>query len=227
MPYSRTTWVDYPATTTPITAARLNNIELGILAVETNAYAVYVNEAARDAAITSPFVGMRAYLTASTETSVATTGVYSSSISGMPTVIETTYDGTRWVCTSQIASSTLLAGSRTSTTYGLLDTGNVAVTLATGTKALVSLTSHGYATVAGVDVSTGVAVSGATTRAALSNPPALTWVALASSGLTQSSITSVCSGLTAGVNTFTLNFRTFASGVGSWQYKSLVVTGIA
>lgn len=34
MPYARTTWVDYPATTTEITAARLNNIETGILAVE-------------------------------------------------------------------------------------------------------------------------------------------------------------------------------------------------
>lgn len=34
MPYTRTTWQDYPNTTTPITAARLNNIELGILAVE-------------------------------------------------------------------------------------------------------------------------------------------------------------------------------------------------
>lgn len=34
MPYTRTTWVDYPATTTPITAATLNNIELGILTVE-------------------------------------------------------------------------------------------------------------------------------------------------------------------------------------------------
>ena len=34
MAYARTTWVDYPATTTAITAARLNNIETGILAVE-------------------------------------------------------------------------------------------------------------------------------------------------------------------------------------------------
>jgi hypothetical protein len=31
MAYTRTTWVDYPATTTPITAASLNNLELGVV----------------------------------------------------------------------------------------------------------------------------------------------------------------------------------------------------
>ena len=224
MPYTRTTWQDYPNTTTAITAARLNNIENGIA----ERGGIFTNEAARDSAITSPAVGMRAYLTASTQTSVATTGVYTSSISGMPTVIETTYDGTRWVCTSEIASSTLTAGSRTSgSTYGLLDTGNVSVTLATGTKALVSLTSNGYGTVAGVELSTGVAVSGASTIAASTNQAILYWPALASSVSTMSSATSVFSGLTAGVNTFTLNFRAFNSGVGQWQYKSLVVKSIA
>jgi hypothetical protein len=36
VPYTRTTWQDYPNTTTPITAARLNNIESGILGVESS-----------------------------------------------------------------------------------------------------------------------------------------------------------------------------------------------
>lgn len=31
MPYTRTTWADYPATTTPITATALNNLELGVV----------------------------------------------------------------------------------------------------------------------------------------------------------------------------------------------------
>jgi hypothetical protein len=34
MAYTRTTWVDYPNTTTPITAASLNNIETGLDAVD-------------------------------------------------------------------------------------------------------------------------------------------------------------------------------------------------
>lgn len=230
MPYTRTTWVDYPATTTPITAARLNNIETAVASLDSGVTAatanVYTNEAARDAAITSPVVGMRAYLTASTTTSVATTGVYSGSVSGLPTVVETTYNGTRWVCTSQIASSTILSGSRTSTTFGLLDTGNVSVTLVTGTKALVSITSSGYCTVAGATVDNGVDVSGASTIAASTNQCRVYWYAAASSQATFGTTTTVFDGLTAGTNTFTLHFKT-SSGVGQWQYKSLVVKGIA
>jgi len=40
VPYTRTTWQDYPNTTTPITAARLNNIESGILGVESSVLSV-------------------------------------------------------------------------------------------------------------------------------------------------------------------------------------------
>jgi hypothetical protein len=103
----------------------------------------------------------------------------------------------------------------------------VSVTLVTGTKALVSITSNGYATVAGVEVATGVAVSGASTIAASTAQCIVYWYALASSQSTMSSNTTVFSGLTPGTNTFTLNFRTYASGVGQWQYKSLAVKGIA
>jgi hypothetical protein len=223
MPYTRTTWVDYPATTTPITAAALNNIETGILAIESGQGAItngiFTNEAARDAAITSPVEGMRAYLTAPTVP--AATG----DTTALPTGITTIYNGSAWVCITPVASRTDATGSVTSTSFTATLTGspgtNPSVTLTTGTSALITLTCDCSNNTSNSSLAS-VAVSGASTVASSD--------AVAATDFEPSFVTVsrcfVLTGLTAGVNTFTMEYRTVA-GTSSLRRRSLVVQGVA
>ena len=102
---------------------------------------VFTNEAARDAAITVPTEGMRAYLTA--PTIPLSTGGFPIT----PTGVETVYNGSVWVVTTEVGSTT--DGSSTFTmgfssfgtpwTSGTGDTTSNTVQTVTGTTALVSL----------------------------------------------------------------------------------------
>jgi hypothetical protein len=217
MPYTRTTWQDFPNTTTPITATALNNIETAIVGIDRQR-GVYTNEAARDAEIGSPTEGMVAYLTAPTVP--AATG----DSTAVPTGVTTIYNGSVWVCTTPIASRTAASGTLTSTSFTSTLSGspgaNPSVTLVTGTSALIILSANivntgGYSVVS-------VAVSGATTLAASDQ------YALASALTTEQSQTTtlVLTGLTAGTNTFTISYRVTAA-TGTIQRRSLVVQGIA
>lgn len=106
MAYNRTTWQDSPSTSTPINAARLNNIETGILAIETAASAVSVCTSSTRPA--SPFAGQQIYET--------------------DTLLPYTYNGTIW--TSSFPA--FLSASGTDVTAGALG-GNIIYTFATVT----------------------------------------------------------------------------------------------
>lgn len=179
--------------------------------------ATFTNEAARDAAITSPQEGMTAYLTAPT-VPAATGGV-----TGVPTGITTVYNGSVWVCTTPVSArttnlGTVATGSYTATLSGSPGT-NPSVTLTTGTSALVQISSN-INTSASVSIMS-VAVSGATTVAATDDY----CLATVQVGESVQTYHFILANLTGGTNTFTLQYR--SGGTGSYQRRSLTVVGVA
>lgn len=181
----------------------------------------FTNEAARDAAVGTPSEGMACYLTAPT-VPAATGGS-----TAVPSGVITVYNGSVWVCITPVGSFTNDSGTRNNAAYGALTGGgtNPSVTLVTGTTALVSFTS--YMSVGGnTGAYTSFAVSGASTIASSDNY----YTMVVMSGTTGIegvwSRTHVITGLTAGTNTFTLEYRTF-NGTQTFQRRSLTVQGIA
>ena len=200
-----------------LTAAQLNtNVRDNTLA----GGPIYATEALRDAAITSPFEGQRAYITGSTV--AAATGL----VTAVPTGIQTIYNGAAWVCVTPVASDTITGGTTTSLTYTpTLTSGgtNPSVTISTGTTALVSWGATMLSPATGIGIFVAVAVSGATTQAASDNlsPSAEIGYYLS----VQTSL--VFTGLTAGTNTFTLQYRLNTAGTMTALRRRLVVQGIA
>lgn len=192
-------------------------------------HSVFTNEAARDAAITAPTEGLMAYLTAPTVP--AATG---SDFDGDPTGITTIYNGSVWVCTTEVGGTTHATGTLTGAgsnnytgTLGGSPGTNPSVTLVTGTSALVSLTVHAAMSSTASATYTSVAVSGATTQAASDNWCLQNDSATGGYFVTMSR-TFVITGLTAGTNTFTMNYRVSNTAqTGSFARRSLVVKGIA
>jgi hypothetical protein len=186
---------------------------------------VFTNEAARDAAITSPVEGQRAYLSAPTVP--AATGA----ITAVPTGVQTIYNGSVWVCVTEIAARSETLGTTTSTSYVSTLTGDataISVTLVTGTTALVSIGYTGYTS--GTTMFAAVAVSGASTIAA-SNGKAVLKQDLSSpaANITSHQATFAFTGLTAGTNTFTLQYKVATAIQGAFDTggRNLVVKGIA
>jgi hypothetical protein len=114
--------------------------------------------------------------------------------------------------TPSIASSST-AGSRNSSSYGSLTGGgsNPAVTLTTGTKAMVIVT--GFVDPAGNNIGyQSFSVSGATTQAATDERAVIReHGSSGGTGGVQASTTTVITNLTAGSNTFTLQYKGNAS----------------
>jgi hypothetical protein len=185
---------------------------------------IYTTEALRDAAITSPFEGQRAYISGSTV--AAATG----SITSVPTGIQTIYNGTSWVCVTPVGASSTTSstysGSSYSTTMTGGDTTAISCTLTTGTTALVQFSCNAsHSSTAGMR--TTFSVSGATTLAAAdANGSVVSVLSAGAAILIARSL--IITGLTAGANTFTLNYNV-AGGVatGTWSARSLIVQGIA
>ena len=181
---------------------------------------IYATEALRDAAITSPFEGQRAYITGSTV--AAATG----DTTAVPTGIQTIYNGSAWVCVTPVAARTDATGTVLSTSFTATLSGspgtNPSVTLSTGTSALITLTCELYNSVSGSGSIASIAVSGASTVAAAD----ATGVSNAITTAVGSARAFVITGLTAGTNTFTLQYRV-GGNTGSFRYRSLVVQGIA
>lgn len=180
---------------------------------------VFTNEAARDAAITSPEEGMRAYLTAPTVP--AATGA----ITAVPTGVTTVYNGSVWVCQTEVAARSTTAGTTTSTSYATTlttDTTAISVTLVTGTTAMISHGLLGYSSGAAY-IYQSISVSGATTLAAAdANGIADEGV----NGIARSlQMTYVLTGLTAGTNTFTIANKVNAL-TGNFVRRHLVVKGV-
>lgn len=184
---------------------------------------VYATEAARNADITSPFEGQRAYITGPTV--AAPTGA---TFATLPSGICTIYNGSVWVCTTQIAGVTNTQGTTTSTSFTpTLTSGgtNVSVTIVTGTTALVTQTAALANSVTGAGAYMGVAVSGATTLAASTESALYNGGTAAQYFL--ASATAIITGLTAGTNTFTLQYKVGGSGTATFLSRQLIVQGIA
>jgi hypothetical protein len=194
-------------------------------ALQAQAVMTFTTEAARDAAITAPSEGMVAYLTAPTVP--AATGTTTT----IPTGIITAYNGTNWVCLSTISAFTGTGGSTTSTSYTTSLTGspgtNPSITLVTGTTCRIDIGGT-FASADGVNGNAsymGVAVSGATTITAANtdtnNGQCRTFGLYAATTFQ----TKIITGLTAGTNTFTLQYKVDASS-GSYNRMFLAATGL-
>lgn len=189
---------------------------------------VFANEAARDAAIPSPVEGQRCYLTAGTV--VTATG----GATRIPTGYTTVYNGSVWVCITPVASFTAGSGggdqinsATYTTTFSAGTPGtNPSVTLPTGTTALMMIQMNHQADSSGERRNhMSVAVSGAGTVAASDE-----WSAMRTSnyvGEAKSNSMFMLTGLTAGTNTFTLQYRVQSGTIGSFWNRSIVVVGIA
>jgi hypothetical protein len=202
-----------------LTAAQLNAMQANALA----GGPIYATEAARTTAIPSPFEGQRAYITGST---VATA---TGAITAIPTGIQTIYNGAAWVCVTPVGASSQTSGTSTATAAGTTtltgDAVAISATLATGTTALVTISANdtGSITMQGI---VAFAVSGATTVAATI---AATGASGTINGAYSTTLTRsfVIAGLTAGTNTFTLNYWSGSAGTSTWQARQITVQGIA
>ena len=182
--------------------------------------AVYANEAARDAAIPSPEEGMICYLTAPTVP--AATG----ETTLVPSGITTIYNGSAWVCTTSVGAYTSTNGTRATNSFGALSGGgtNPTVTLSTGTTALVLFHLSSYGT-NGNDAQAAVSVSGASTIAATATYGVEIYYPALNRAITYAHAM-IIDGLTAGTNTFTLEYYA-TSGTANFRRRRITVQGIA
>ena len=182
---------------------------------------VFTNEAARDAAIPAPVEGQMCYLT--TPTVPAATG----SSTFVPTGIRTIYNGSVWVCVTQVGAFSSGTGTTTSTSFTATLSGggtNASATLVTGTTALVHLRGMVENSGTGAAIIT-VAVSGAGTIAG-SEENAIYIAAHTAAQQHVFGTTMIMGGLTAGTNTFTIQYRV-TSGTGNFYARGITVQGIA
>lgn len=187
---------------------------------------VFTNEAARDAAIPSPSEGQRAYLTAPTVPTAA------GAVTMIPSGVQTIYNGSAWVCVTPVGAFTGASGNTTSTSFTATLTGtpgtNPSVTLVTGTVAIISIAV--YIGTAGFQYHRmSVAVSGASTIAANDdwsiffrpyNPnPEYVQPAFGA--------THFITGLTAGTNTFTLQYKVDGGVSSAFGQRRIIAQGVA
>ena len=189
---------------------------------------VFTNEAARDAAIPVPTEGMRAYLTA--PTIPAATG----SVTSIPTGVQTVYNGSVWVCLTEVASTSVTLSGPIGSGSTFLpkwtthtgDQTNNAVTLVTGTTAVVEMGGVIWDQIGAGGTSLGVNVTGATTQAASdAYSVATACPAIATPYTGGLAGTVIFTGLTAGTNTFTLTMKN--STTLSLARRFISVRGIA
>lgn len=181
---------------------------------------VFPNEAARDAAISSPAEGQTCYLTSPTVPTATGDATL------IPSGIVTVYNGTSWVCVTPVGARTLATGTVTSTSYTATLSGspgtNPSVTLTTGTTAILNISAQIVNSGTG-GTAMSVAVSGATTVAA-ADDYALTINALPAGGGINASTLLLITGLTAGTNTFTLQYKV-TTGTGTFIRRNILAVG--
>jgi hypothetical protein len=211
-----------------LTAAQMDSIREAMFFGQ----GTFANEAARDTAYATAMLpitlqeGMRAYLTAPTVPAA------SGGTTMVPSGATTIYNGSAWVCTTPVGAFTnntgTLTGSTTFTpTLGGSPGTNPAVTLVTGTTALVSISALASNATIGGGAILSVAVSGASTIAASIDNAAGYDNSTVSYFITIAH-TFVFTGLTAGTNTFTLNYSLNNSGTtASFLRRRITVQGIA
>ena len=203
-----------------LTAAQMNAISANLFA----GGPVYTTLAALQADIPSPFEGQRAYLTSPAATTVTATGT-TQVIPGGVTVV---YNGSAWVCTTEVGAMSSTSGTTTSGTYVTTLTGDgtaLSVSAITGGTALLSISARLSVSTTSTPQVT-VSVSGATTILAANSAYDIS-VGQVTAGLsTPISCVYPVSGLNVGLNNFTLNYLTNAGTV-TFGKRSLTVKGIA
>ena len=211
-----------------LTAAQMDSIREAMFFGQ----ATFANEAARDTAYATAMLpitlqeGMRAYLTAPTVPAA------SGGTTMVPSGATTIYNGSAWVCTTPVGAFTNNTGTLTGSTAFTGTLGgspgtNPAVTLVTGTTALVSISALASNASIGGGAILSVAVSGASTIAASTDNAAGYDNSTVSYFITIAH-TFVFTGLTAGTNTFTLNYSLNNSGTtASFLRRRITVQGIA
>ena len=137
-----------------------------------------------------------------------------------------TYNGSAWVTwgLSPYASAVATVNteqSTTSTSYTDLATSGPAVTLTTGTKALVLITASSYNSTADKQNFVSFTVSGAST-VAVSDDWALLHKGVTSITEVSATRAQLVTGLTAGSNTFTLKYKV-SGGTGYFQRRQIAV----
>ncbi len=109
----------------------------------------------------------------------------------------------------------------TSTSYADLTTTGPAITVSTGTTAIVWFNTQCESSSSDAETSASVAVSGATTVTANDNWRLLQ-SGVASGSTNRLGMVHMFTGLTPGSNTFTMKYRV-SSGTGTFQRRSLIV----
>lgn len=131
------------------------------------------------------------------------------------------YNGTVWVNVTPKSASVATQEATSSTSYVDLTTPGPAVTVLTGTSALITIATSAFLTSATVPAHMSVAVSGATSLAAADAQSA----EQSSQNGFSVSRTYLLTGLTAGSNTFTAKYRV-GSNTGNWYKRGLTVQGM-
>ena len=118
------------------------------------------------------------------------------------------------------------AETRTSSSYGDLATAGPAVTVTTGTKALIIITTFMANNTAGSGTHAGFAVSGASTIAATDAGAFGFQSGIANQDIVASFVY-IEKSLTAGSNTFTMKYRIGTSGTGTWKNRRIAVVPLS
>ena len=138
--------------------------------------------------------------------------------------------GLKWAA---VSAATAIAGayatvatqeSTTSTSYTDLTTAGPAVTVTTGTRALVTISASQRSTISGAQAYMNFGVSGATTRSPQTNENTNTSWGSVTGGMNESaSVTILVTGLTAGSNTFTAKYQAPVGDSVSFQFRKITV----
>lgn len=147
---------------------------------------------------------------------IGTTGQYLKVVGGVPawaTLAAT-------APTSGVARSNSSESTSSSTYTGL--TTATAITITTGTKALVSITSYFYSGSTNNLIRTSFAISGATTRAADDEVALVNFMPTLDDTL-RATATTLITGLTAGSNTFTMQFKNTSGKSATYTYREISV----
>jgi hypothetical protein len=132
------------------------------------------------------------------------------------------YNGSAWVCiTPKSSTQDASVNNPSGIVFAASAGSDPTVTVQTGTKALITISVR--VNCAGNYNFAGCVVSGATTVAAADQNSATVG---AISTATMSSVTYLLTGLTAGSNIFTMQYRCNVSASGSYDFRKLTVVGI-
>jgi hypothetical protein len=183
-----------------LTASEVNNylMEQSVMS--------FATAAARASAVTAPETGMMYW-----DQALLTLNVY---------------NGTSWLCTTPQVATIATVETTASTSYVALATAGPSVSILTGTKALVTVGARFDNTGVGIDIMS-YAVSGATTLAANDARAAIQINPVGGPGFAynQCSFTHLVTGLTAGTNVFTAQYRT-VSGTGQYANRNISVEAL-